>query len=115
MAKYVSNKELLQEIIKSKEKGELTPRAIELLMRMAREISKVFKYKYEDDREDCISYAIEDILKYWKGFDPAKSSNAFAYYTQMCKNGSAKGWRALYPIKASKKVAISTDQGVYNF
>jgi len=105
----------LQEIIISKQQDELTPRALEMLMKMTREISKVFKYKYAEDREDCISYAIEDILKYWRNFDPTKSTNAFAYYTQMCKNGSAKGWRALYPIKDSKKVPISTEDGVHNF
>lgn len=115
MAVYVKNKDLLAEIVKSKEKGELTPQALEMLMKMAREISKVFKYKYEEDREDCISYAVEDILKYWRNFDPAKSANAFAYYTQMIKNGSAKGWRILYPIKSSRKVSISTTDGVYNF
>jgi len=115
MARYVSNKELLQEIIKSKEENKLTPRAMELLIKMSREISRVFKYKYEEDREDCISYAIEDILKYWRNFDPAKSTNAFSYFTQMCKNGMAKGWRALYPIKSNKKVSISSENGVYNF
>lgn len=115
MARYISNKELLQEIIKSKEANELTPRAVEMLMKMAREISKVFKYKYEEDREDCIAYSIEDCLKYWRNFDPTKSTNAFAYYTQMIKHGAAKGWRDLYPIKSSKKVPISTDNGVFNF
>lgn len=115
MAIYVKNKDLLAEIIKSKEQDQLTSKAMEMLMKMAREISKVFKYKYEEDREDCISYAIEDILKYWRNFDPNKSSNAFAYYTQMIKNGFGKGWRALYPIKESKKVSISSEDGVYNF
>jgi len=115
MAKYVDNRELYREIISSKEKGALTPRAVELLWKMCKEISKVFKYKYEEDREDCVSYAMEDVIKYWKSFDPAKSTNPFAYYTQMIKHGSSKGWRVLHPIKDSKKVSISTDNGVYNF
>ena len=115
MAKYVDNKELLREIIKSKEQDQLTPRATELLVKMANEISKVFKYKYEEDRQDCIACAIEDCIKYWRNFNPEKSTNAFAYYTQMIKNGAAKGWRELYPVKASQKVSISTENGVYNF
>lgn len=115
MARYVDSRELLAEIIKSKEQNKLTPRALEMLMRMSREISKVLKYKIEDDREDCICFALEDILRYWDRFDPAKSTNAFAFYTQMIKNGLAKGWRRLYPIKASQKVSISQDGGVYNF
>jgi DNA-directed RNA polymerase specialized sigma subunit len=115
MAKYCDNKELLREIILSKQQDKLTPRAIELLMIMSNEISKVFKYKYEEDKQDCIAHAVEDCIKYWRNFNPEKSSNAFAYYTQMIKNGAAKGWRELYPIKASQKVSISTDNGVYNF
>lgn len=115
MAKYVDNKDLLREIIKSKEQDKLTPRAAEMLVKMANEISKVFKYKYEEDRQDCIAAAIEDCLKYWRSFNPEKSTNAFAYYTQMIKNGAAKGWRELYPVKASQKVSISTEHGVYNF
>lgn len=115
MAQYVSNKELLEEIIKSKEKGELTPRALEMLDRMIKEISKIFKYKLNEDREDCQAFAMEDVIKYWDRFDPSKSNNAFAFYTQMIKNGFAKGWRRLYPIKSSLKVSISKDGGVYNF
>lgn len=114
MAQYVSNKELVQEIIRSKELEQLTPRALEMLQRMVKEISKVFKYKMEEDREDCQAFAMEDVIKYWNRFDPAKSNNAFAFFTQMIKNGFAKGWRRLYPVKASMKVSISKEYGVYN-
>lgn len=114
MAVYVNNKELLQEIITSKERGALTPKAIVMLDRMVKEISKIFKYKMEEDREDCQAFAMEDVVKYWNRFDPEKSSNPFAFYTQMIKNGYAKGWRRLYPIKSSLKISISKEYGVYN-
>ena len=45
MAQYVNNRELLEAIVLSKEKGELTPAALKMLDRMVKEISKVFKYK----------------------------------------------------------------------
>lgn len=114
MARYVEPKELFNEIIASKEKGQLTDRAVEILMLMTRKIATIFQYKYEEDREDCISFAMEDVIKYWNRFDPAKSNNAFAFYTQMIKNGFAKGWRRLYPIKASLKVSLSGDSGISN-
>ena len=107
MANYVSNKELYLQIIKSKEKGQLTPEALKMLDRMVKEISKIFKYKMEEDKEDCQAFAMEDVIKYWNRFNPEKSTNAFAFYTQMIKNGFAKGWRRLYPIKYSMKVSIS--------
>lgn len=114
MANYVSNKELFNQIVISKEKGSLTPEALVMLQRMVKEISKKFKYKMEEDREDCQAFAIEDIIKYWDRFNPEKSNNAFAFFTQMIKNGNAKGWRRLYPIKSSMKVSISKEYGVYN-
>jgi len=115
MAKYVSNKELLLAIISSKEKGVLTPEALIMLDKMVKEISKVFKYKLEEDREDCQAFAMEDVIRYWDRFNPEKSNNAFAFYTQMIKNGFAKGWRKLHPIKSSQMVSISQEYGVYNF
>ena len=114
MANYVSNKELLHELIESKNIGNLTPRALFLLDKMIEEISKVFKYRAEEDREDCKAFAMEDVVKYWNRFDPAKSTNAFSYFTQMIKNGSAKGWRRIYPIKASSMISLSGDHGIYN-
>lgn len=114
MAQYVNNRSLLEAIAKSKLKGELTPEALAMLDRMIKEISKIFKYKIYEDGEDCQAFAMEDVIKYWDRFDPAKSSNAFAFYTQMIKNGFAKGWRRLHPVKASLKVSISKDYGVYN-
>jgi DNA-directed RNA polymerase specialized sigma subunit len=114
MAQYVDNKALIKAIVESKEKGELSKEALTMLDRMVKEISKIFKYKMEEDREDCQAFAMEDVIKYWDRFDPSKSNNAFAFYTQMIKNGYAKGWRRLYPIKSSLKVSISKEYGVYN-
>lgn len=115
MPQYVNNKQLYLEIIASKEKGELTPDALKMLDKMVKEISKVFKYKMEEDKEDCQAFAMEDVIKYWNRFNPEKSNNAFAFYTQMIKNGFAKGWRKLHPIKSSQMVSISKEYGVYNF
>ena len=56
MANYVDPQEFKTEILLSKEKDELTPRAVEMLMLMAREASKKLKYKDEEDRKDCIAF-----------------------------------------------------------
>ena len=116
MAKhYVNNRDLFNAIVESKAKGELTPDAIKMLETMIKEISKIFKYKIEEDRQDCQAFAMEDIIKYWNRFDPAQTNNAFSYFTTMTKHGMSKGLRRLYPIKACLKVSISEDAGVYNF
>lgn len=105
---YVKNADLRAELIKSKGQDELTPQALEMLMLMAKRFSEKFTYVYEEDREDCISFAIMDCFQYWRGYKPEKSANAFAYITQMIKNGFAKGWRKLHGrMPISKKVSIS--------
>lgn len=115
MAIYVKNSELFKEIVKSKQQDELTPKAIELLQRMIKEISKMFTYSREEDREDVQAYAMVDVLLYWRGFKPEKSTNAFSYYTQTIKNGTYKGWKKLYPEKASKFISTNKENGIYNF
>jgi DNA-directed RNA polymerase specialized sigma subunit len=114
MAQYVSNKELFREIVESKKQDELTPRAIELIIKMSNEISKLLKYKYPEDREDCIASGIADVMRYWKSFNPEKSENAFSYYSQVIKNGMAKTWNVIHEQKSTDFVSLD-DEFIRNF
>lgn len=109
MAQYVSNKELLKEIIESKKRDELTPRAVELICKMSHELSKVLKYKYPEDREDCIASGIADVIKHWRNFNPEKSENVFAYYSQVIKNGMAKTWNIIHEQKTTDFISLDDD------
>lgn len=108
MAAYVKNRDLREQLIISKEEDKLTAEALDMFILMANKFSTKFKYIYLEDREDCISFAIMDCYMYWKGYNPEKSANAFAYITQIIKNGFAKGWRKLYGnMPKSKKISVS--------
>lgn len=108
MAAYVKNRDLREALIISKEQDELTPETLAMFMLMAEKFSTKFKYIYPEDREDCISFAVMDCYQYWRGYKPEKSANAFAYITQIIKNGFAKGWRKLYGnMPKSKKISVS--------
>jgi hypothetical protein len=105
---YVNNKEFTEEIILCKKSGELSTFAINCFISLAnRAVNKMY---YEDyrDREDCIQSALLDCLKYWKGFDPAKTENpnAFAYFTEVFKRGIAKGYNELYKKKGDNEHLI---------
>jgi len=106
---YVKNKDLREQLIISREQDELTKEALEMIMLMADRFSRKFVYYYEEDRKDCIAFGILDVYLRWRGYNPEKSANAFAYITQIIKNGFAKGWRTLYGnMPKSSKISISS-------
>ena len=107
---YLNGKDLYLEILISLEHKVLTDKAVTMLLLLTDKVSKKLSYKDIQDREDCIAYARLDILKYWNRFDPAKSNNAFAYYTEVIKRAMAKGWGILNPKKT--KGTISIDSGM---
>lgn len=110
---YVKNSELLKEIILCKEQNKLSPRAVEMFIKIAHESNKRLRYKDPMDKEDCISGALEDLCRYWNRFDPAKSTNAFAFYSQMAKHGFAKVWKKLHPEEFEQQLSLSQDN-LYN-
>lgn len=92
---YVNNKEFLAEMIKSREQDELTYEAYLMMRAIAERLILKFTYPCEEDKEDCISGAVMDCVLFWRKFDPERSQNPFAYFTQVCKNGFAKTWSQL--------------------
>lgn len=107
MANYVKNADLLRAFKESEENGQLTPEIIQMFLLMVEGISKKMAYKNPEDKEDCMSFAMEDLCKYWNRFNPEKSNNPFAYFTQIAKNGFAKGWKKIHPPKNPNTIPFS--------
>lgn len=118
MAQYLKNKEFYNEICISLEQKKLTKKAEGMLILLAERANQKLKYnKNSKDKEDCIAFAILDLFNYWDRFDPSKTTNAFAYFTQIAKNGYAKGWNKLYPVKYKGTMSIegsSDNDGIYS-
>lgn len=106
---YINNKDFTNAIIESKAHGELNRFAIDCFIALANRAVDRLYFRDPRDREDCIQSAILDCLKYWKSFDETKSENpnAFAYFTQMCKNGYAKEWKKIH-----KKTGLEKDEAL---
>jgi hypothetical protein len=104
---YLNNRDLYDEMKLSKEQDKLTPNAEKMLILLAERTINRMKYVSEDDRMDCLQFAILDLLKYWRNFNP-DYPNAFAYFTEIAKRGYAKGWNKLHPNKT--KGTISMDR-----
>ena len=113
---YLNNRDLREEIIKSKEQDELTPLALKYLMLLADKCSRKLSYRNPDDRKDCIACAYMDLYRYWRNYDPNRSENAFAYFTEIAKRGFAKGWNKLHPKKYKGIISLNggkDSEGIY--
>lgn len=94
MAHYVDNKQFLaaikeykQQVLEAEESGSPKPRVSnyigECILKIATHLSykpNFINYTYKDD---MILDGIENCIQYIDNFDPAKSSNPFAYFTQI--------------------------------
>ena len=91
---YVNNKQFLEAIVERKlllkeaEESDLPKPQVsnylgECILKIANHLSyrpNFINYTY---RDDMISDGIENCLQYMDNFDPAKSKNPFAYFTQI--------------------------------
>ena len=91
---YVNNKEFLNGIViyrnqckRAEEAGEDSPRITnylgECFLKIATHLSYKPNFVNYMFREDMICDGIENCVQYIKNFDPEKSSNPFAYFTQI--------------------------------
>jgi|TARA_B110000908_G_scaffold169786_1_gene227690 hypothetical protein len=118
---YLNNKDLYNEIVKSKELDKLTPTAEKMFILLAERTINKLTYVSQDDRNDCLQFALLDLLKYWRNFNP-KYPNAFAYFTEIAKRGYAKGWNKIHPVKYKNTMSIDrvntsgsdSDGGMFN-
>ena len=91
---YVNNKEFLaaitdyrQKVHAAKEAGDPRPRVTNYIgscfLKIATHLSYKPNFVNYMFREDMISDGIENCVQYIKNFNPEKSSNPFAYFTQI--------------------------------
>lgn len=94
MAHYVNNKEFLvaiteykRQVLEAEESGSPKPQVSnyigECILKIATHLSykpNFVNYTYKDD---MILDGIENCIQYINNFDPAKSNNPFAYFTQI--------------------------------
>lgn len=111
MAKYVTNKELLEELEKYQKTCVYDPVTKKFLYgKMSNELGKMIlmiskglcgkgNYAGYTWKEDMIAEGVLTVCKYLHNFDTTKSLNPFAYITQIC-NFAFKGY-----LKNQKKHA----------
>ena len=91
---YINNKDFLREMTKyrqsirrAKRNGEPKPQipryVAECFMKIAENLSHKPNFLSYTFRDEMVADAIENCVMYVDNFDPSKSSNPFAYFTQI--------------------------------
>lgn len=131
---YVNNKEFLEALIvyknkvaDAKEKGLPAPRITNYLgdcfLKIATHLSYKPNFVNYMFREDMISDGIENCVQYIKNFNPEKSSNPFAYFTQIIhyaflrriqKEKRQMDIRSKIIERSGYDVVFSSDGDIYN-
>lgn len=98
---YINNKDMLVEVKTSLEQGYMTEKLGKMMMLLTKRYSSqgcYSGYTYVDDME---SYALMTVCKAWKSFNPEKSDNPFAYFTQTIKRAF---WQYLEQEEKSRDI-----------
>ena len=107
---YLNNRDLYDQRVLSKDQDKLTREAEKMLILLAERAINRMTYVSEDDRNDCLQFALLDLLKYWRNFNQVYP-NAFAYFTEIAKRGYAKGWNKIHPKKYKGTLSIGKSTG----
>ncbi len=83
---YLNNKDMLAEVIKSKEQDKMTDKLAHMLQLLSARYGKKGNWANYTYNEDMQAYAMLMLVKTWRSFNPEKSNNPFAFFTQCIKN-----------------------------
>jgi DNA-directed RNA polymerase specialized sigma subunit len=83
---YLNNKDLLAAVLESKGQGQMSNRLATMLQLLCNKYAKKGNFANYSYNTDMQAYAMLMLVKTWNSFDPSKSSNPFAFFTQCIKN-----------------------------
>jgi len=83
---YLNNKDLMTQIKLSKEQNKMTNELAKMLQLLCYRYANKGNYVNYTYNTDMQAYAMMMLCRTWKAFDPEKSNNPFAFYTQCIKH-----------------------------
>lgn len=83
---YLNNKDMLREWQESADQDAMTDTFANMIMLLTKRYSSKVRFNVCDTfRDDMESFALMTVTKVWRSFNPKKSNNPFAYFTQVIK------------------------------
>lgn len=108
---YLNNKDMLREVQASKDQGKMTDTFARMMVLLTKKYAQKYNFANYTYNDDMQGYALLTVTKSWDRFNPEKSNNPFAYYTQCIKNAFIQYIKA--EAKQHKvKDNISIEQGL---
>lgn len=95
---YVKPEDFHIEYSLSQEKGEPTRKLLLMFEKIAKGYSSQFRGN-KLDIDACVNYATFEAWKKWDKYDKERSSNIFAFFTQMIKNDLAQHHKKIFHKK----------------
>lgn len=83
---YVNNKALLEEFDISIKQDQMTPKLAKMVMMICQRYARKVNFASYTYNEDMQGFAMMNLVKSWRGFNPLKSQNPFAYFTTCVTN-----------------------------
>lgn len=83
---YITNAEIMPEIMHYKKTGEATENFGRQIMKIARNLSNLSRWSQYTWKEDMIADAVLTCIKRCKNFDPERTENPYSYLTSICWN-----------------------------
>lgn len=83
---YLNNRDLLAEVITSKECGQMTDKLALMLQTLCARYGRKGNYVGYSYNEDMQAFAMMELVRTWNSFNPEKSQNPFAFFTQCIKH-----------------------------
>ncbi len=85
---YLNNKDLMKQVMLSKENDppKMTDRLAHMLQTLAARYGRKGNFANYTYNEDMQAYAMMMLVRTWNSFNPLKSQNPFAFFTQCIKN-----------------------------
>ena len=83
---YLNNKDLLKEHGFSKEQDQMTNKLAHMLTMLCARYGRRSNFANYTYNEDMQAYAMMMLVRTWRSFNPEKSNNPFAFFTQCIKN-----------------------------
>lgn len=117
--KACKNRKEAEKFVQQIYKNEsLTKRTLELFLILGQRCINKLHYNNPEDKDDCLAFIYDDLIRYWTSFNPEKGGDAFAYFTTIVYTAAAKGWKKLYPEKYYNTISLSANskndgQGIY--